>query len=171
MFELAYMLYRIGTSVIHGERRLMKTSGKLCLFYSPSKGGLRNLAQNLLHDLSSYPPPRWTLSPPLVRVFLFIRIGFTRWGFWAFPVTGISFIVGRNIRARRGLFSLCTTKFFFLDLQSLIANLVHQLARVPSDSFVASHFYQHGASASYPLAGYLRDFHVQGYGAHLADER
>ena len=59
----------------------------------------------------------------------------------------------------------------FLDLQSLVANPFHQLTHVPSDSFVDSHFYQHGASASYPLAGYLRDFHVQGYGAHLADER
>ena len=59
----------------------------------------------------------------------------------------------------------------FLDLQSLIVNPFHQLARVPSDSFVDSHFYQHGSSASCPLAGYLRDFHVQGYGAHLADER
>ena len=59
----------------------------------------------------------------------------------------------------------------FLDLQSLVANPFHQLTHVLSDSFVDSHFYQHGASASYPLAGYLRDFHVQGYGAHLADER
>ena len=58
----------------------------------------------------------------------------------------------------------------FLDLQSLVANPFHQLAGVPSDDFVDSHFYQHGASVSYPLAGYLRDFHVQGYGAHLADE-
>ena len=59
----------------------------------------------------------------------------------------------------------------FLDLQSLIANPFHQLAHVPSDSFVDSHFYQHGASASCPLVGYLHDFHVQGCGAHLADER
>ena len=44
LFELAYMLHRICTFVIHGERGLMETSGELCLFYSPSKGGLRNLA-------------------------------------------------------------------------------------------------------------------------------
>ena len=95
----SFKFYRIGTSVIHGERRLVKTSGKLRLFYSPSKGGLRNLAQSLLHDLSSYPPSRRTFSPPLVWVLLFIRIGFTGWSFWAFPVIGIPFIVGRNIRA------------------------------------------------------------------------
>ena len=59
----------------------------------------------------------------------------------------------------------------FLDLHFLIANPFHQLARVPSDSFVDSHFYQHESFASCPLTGYLRDFPVQGYGAHLVDER
>ena len=59
----------------------------------------------------------------------------------------------------------------FLDLQFLIANPFHQLDRIPSDSFVDSHFYQHGSSASCPLVGYLCDSRVQGCGAHLADER
>ena len=59
----------------------------------------------------------------------------------------------------------------FLDLQFLVANPFHQLVRVPSDSFVDSHFYQHGSSASCPLTGYLRDFSIQGYGARLVDER
>ena len=58
-----------------------------------------------------------------------------------------------------------------LGLQFLVANPFHQLARVPSDSFVDSYFYQHGSSASCPLAGYLCDFLVQGYGARLVDER
>ena len=44
LFELAYMLYRICTSVIHGERGLMETPEELYLLYSSSKGGLRNLA-------------------------------------------------------------------------------------------------------------------------------
>ena len=44
LFELAYMLYRICTSVIHDERGLMETPGEFFLLYSPSKGGLRNLA-------------------------------------------------------------------------------------------------------------------------------
>ena len=57
----------------------------------------------------------------------------------------------------------------FLDLQFLVANPFHQLIRVPSDSFVDSHFYQHGSSASCPLAGYLRDFPVHGCGARLVD--
>ena len=61
-------------------------------------------------------------------------------------------------------------KVSFLDLQSLVANPFHQLAHVPSDSFVDSHFYQHEASASCLLVGYLRDSHVQGCGALLTDE-
>ena len=44
LFELAHMLHRIRTSVIHGKRGLMETPGELCLLYSPSEGGLRNLA-------------------------------------------------------------------------------------------------------------------------------
>ena len=81
LFELTHMLHRIRASVIHGERGLMETPGELCLLYSPSKGGLRNLAQNFLHDISSYPFPRWTPSPPLARMLLLTGIGLTRWSF------------------------------------------------------------------------------------------
>ena len=44
LFELTYMLHRIRASVIHGESGLMEALGELHLFYSLSKGGLRNLA-------------------------------------------------------------------------------------------------------------------------------
>ena len=44
LFELTHMLHRIRASVIHSERGLMEALGELCLFYSPSKGGLGNLA-------------------------------------------------------------------------------------------------------------------------------
>ena len=79
LFELAYMLHRICSSIIHGEHGLMETPGELCLFYSSSKGGLRNLAKNFLHDISSYPLPRWTPSPLLARMFLLTRIRLTKW--------------------------------------------------------------------------------------------
>ena len=59
----------------------------------------------------------------------------------------------------------------FLGLRFLIANPFHQLDRIPSDSFVDSHFYQHGSFASCPLAGYLCDFPIQGCGARPVDER
>ena len=44
LFELTHMLHRIRASVIHSERGLMEALGELHLFYSLSKGGLRNLA-------------------------------------------------------------------------------------------------------------------------------
>ena len=59
----------------------------------------------------------------------------------------------------------------FLNLQFLVANPFYQLVHVLSDSFVDSHFYQHVSSASFPLAGYLRDFPIRGCGARLVDER
>ena len=38
LFELAYMLHKIRSSIIHGEHGLMETLGELFLFYSPSEG-------------------------------------------------------------------------------------------------------------------------------------
>ena len=38
LFELAYVLYRIRLTIIYGERWLMETPGKFCLFYSPCEG-------------------------------------------------------------------------------------------------------------------------------------
>ena len=81
LFERTHMLHKIRASVIHGERGLMETLRELCLLYSPSKWGLRNLAQSFLHDISSYSPPRWTSSSPLAGMFLFIGIRLTRWSF------------------------------------------------------------------------------------------
>ena len=78
LFELAHMFHRICASVIHGECGLMETLGKFCLFYSPGEGGFRNLAQNFLHNVSSYSPLRWTPAPPLVRMFLLTGKRFTR---------------------------------------------------------------------------------------------
>ena len=171
LFELAYMFYRIGTYVIHRERRLVKTSRKLCLFYSPSKGGLRNLAQSLLHDLSSYPPSQTNFfssfceSVPLHKN----RIHWVE--FLSIPCNWHLLHHWKKHQSLKGFAFVVHDEVSFLGLQFLVANPFHQLACVPSDSFVDSHFYQHGSSASCPLAGYLRDFPVQGYGAHLIDER
>ena len=57
----------------------------------------------------------------------------------------------------------------FLSPLFLVANPFHQRALTPNGPFVDSHFHQHGSSASYPLAGYLRHFSVQGRGARLVD--
>ena len=141
LFELAHMFYRIGTSIIHGERRLVKTSGKFCLFYSPNKGGLRNLAQSLLHDLRSYPPFQMNffssscVSAPLHKnrihwvEFLNIPCNWHRLHRW------------KKHQSLKGFAFIMHDKVSFLSLQFLVANPFHQLVRVLSDSFVDSHFY------------------------------
>ena len=42
LFELTYVLYRVRSAIIHGERWLVELSRKFCLFYPPCKGWLRN---------------------------------------------------------------------------------------------------------------------------------
>ena len=77
----------------------------------------------------------------------------------------------RKHQSLKGFAFVVHDKVSFLGLQFLVVNPFHQLALVPSGSFVDSHFYQHGLSASCPLAGYLHDFPIQGCGARLVDER
>ena len=167
LFELAYMLHRIDAFVIHGEHGLMETPGEPCLFYSPS--------EPCLHDISSYPPPRWTPSPPFPRLFLLTGIRLTRWSFRAISVTGIWHLASSSSLEEtsklEGVCFCCTQRSLFLDHQSLVANPSHQLAHVLNDLFVDNHFHLCGASANYLLASYPCHFHVQGHGAHPVDER
>ena len=54
LFELTYVLYRVCSAIINGERWLVEPSRKFCLFYPSCKGWLRNLAQRLFHNVNSY---------------------------------------------------------------------------------------------------------------------
>ena len=54
LFELTYVLYMVRSAIIHGKRWLVELSRKFCLFYLSCKGWLRNLAQGLFHNISSY---------------------------------------------------------------------------------------------------------------------
>ena len=92
-------------------------------------------------------------------------------GFLSIPCNWHLFHRWKKHQSWKGFVFIVHDEVSFLDLQSLVADPFHQLAYVPSDFFVDSHFYQHELSASCSLAGYLRDFHVQGCGAHLANER
>ena len=69
LFELTYVLYRVCLAIIHGERWLVESSRKFCLFYPPCKRWFRNLAQRLF--IMSVPTP---LREGLLR--------FLRW--WCF---------------------------------------------------------------------------------------
>ena len=110
LFELGHVLYRIRATVIHGECWLMKTPRKLCLLYSSGKRWFRNLAQSFLHNISSYSPPGWTPAPSFMKMLLLTRKRLIRWSSWSLSVACIFFVIRRNIRTRKGLFPLCSTK-------------------------------------------------------------
>ena len=110
LFELAYVLYRIRSTIIHCECWLMETPGKFCIFYSPCEGWFRNLAQSFLHNISSYSPARLTPAFPFVKMLLLTRKRLIRWSSWPLSVDSIFFVIRRNIRVERGLLPLCSTK-------------------------------------------------------------
>ena len=108
LFELIYVFYRVRSTIIHGERWLVKPSRKFCLFYPPGKRGLRNLAQRLFHNVSSYSFMRRAPAFPLVKMLFLTGEGFAWWGSWPLSVYSVLFIIGRDIRAGRGSLLLCS---------------------------------------------------------------
>ena len=79
LFELTYVLYRICSTIIHGEHWLVEPSRKFCLFYPLCKGWLRNLAQRLFHNVSSYSFAIRAPAFPLVKMLFLIGEGFAWW--------------------------------------------------------------------------------------------
>ena len=62
LFKLAYVLYWIRSTIIHGERWLMEMLG-----------------QNFLHNISSYSPAKWTPTLHFVKMLLLTGKRLTRW--------------------------------------------------------------------------------------------
>ena len=108
LFELTYVFYRIRSAIINGERRLVESPKKFCLFYPPSEGWLRNLTQCLFHNVSSHSFARRdsTFSP--VMALFIIGEGFVWWSSWPLSVNSVLFIIGRDIGAGRGSPLLCS---------------------------------------------------------------
>ena len=119
LFELTYVLYRIRSTIIHGERWLVELSRKFCLFYPPCKEWFRNLAQCLLHNISSYSFARRASAFPLVKMLFLTRERFAWWSSRSLSVHSIFFIVGRDIRVVKGPLLLCS-----LELLLQIINLL-----------------------------------------------
>ena len=136
LFELTYVFYRIRSTIIHDKRWLMETPGKFCLFYPSCKEWFRNLAQGFFHNVSSYSLTRWTLAFPFVKMFLLTRKRLTRWSSWPLSVDSIFFIIGRDIRAGRGLLLLCLTELLFqiinLSLHGFFITLLMSYMTFPS---------------------------------------
>ena len=102
LFELTYVLYRIRLTIIHGERWLMETLGKFRLFYPPCEGRFRNLAQGLLHNISSYSLARGIPAFYFVKILFLIRERLAGWSSRPLSVYSVFFIIGRDIREFKG---------------------------------------------------------------------
>ena len=113
LFELTYVLYKVRSTIIHGERWLMETSRKFGLFYPQCKGWFRDLAQCLFHNSISYSFGRRAPAFPLVKMLFLTGEGFTWWSSRPLSVYSIFFIIGRDIRVRRGPFLFCPTELLF----------------------------------------------------------
>ena len=136
LFELTYVLYRIRSTIIYGEHWLVEPSRKFCLFYPPCKMWFRNLAQCLLHNISSYSFARRAPTFPLVKILFLTRERFAWWSSRPFSVYNIFFIVGRDIRAGRGPLLLCSTELLLqiinLSLHGFFITLLISYMTFPS---------------------------------------
>ena len=136
LFELTYVLYRVCSTIIHGERWLVKPSRKFCFFYPLCKGWLRNLAQHPFHNISSYSFVRRAPAFPLVKMLFLIGEGFAWWSSRPLSVYSIFFIIGRDIRAGRGSLLLCSTELLLqiinLSLQGFFITLPMSYMTFPS---------------------------------------
>ena len=124
LFELTYMLYKVCSAIIHGERRLVESSRKFCLFYPSCKGWFWNLAQCLFHNVSSYSLAGKAPALPSMRMFLFIGEEFTWWSSRPLSVYSIFFVIVEDIRAGRGSFLLCSTELLLQIINLLLHGFI-----------------------------------------------
>ena len=136
LFEPTYVLYRVYSTIIHGERWLVEPFKKFCLFYPPCKGWLRNLAQCIFHNISSYSFTKKAPAFPLVEMLFLTGEGFAWWSSKPLSVYSIFFIIGRDIRARRGPLLLCSTELLLqiinLSLHGFFITLLMSYMTFPS---------------------------------------
>ena len=162
LFELTYVFYRVCSAIIHGERWLVELSRKFCLFYPPCKRWLRNLAQRLFHNVSSYSFARRAPAFPSVKMLFLTGEGFAWWGSWPPSVYSVLFTIGRDIRAGRGSLLLCSIEL----LLQVINHFVHGICDISFENrFYLCGWYVHCLLDSSPDL-----FYVQGRGNHLVDE-
>ena len=110
LFELTYKFYRIRLAIINGERRLMESSRKFCLFYSPYEGWFRNLTQCLFHNISSHSfARRASVFSPVMALFI-IGEEFAWWSSWPLSVNSVLFLIRRDIGVGKGSPLLCSMK-------------------------------------------------------------
>ena len=140
LFELIYVFYRICSAIIHGERRLVESSWKFCLFYPSCEGWLRNLTQCLLHKVSSHSFARRTSTFSSMMALFIVGEGFAWWSSWPLSVNSVFFIIGRDIGAGRRPLLLCSMELLLqvinLSLHGFI--IISLVGDVASPSKMAS---------------------------------
>ena len=140
MFELTYVFYKICLAIINGERRLMESFRKFCLFYPPYEGWFRNLTQCLFHNISSHSfARRASAFSPMMALFI-IGEGFAWWSSWPLSVNSVLFLIRRDIGAGRGSPLLCSMELLLqvlnLSLHGFI--IISPMGEVASPSKAAS---------------------------------
>ena len=72
LIEMAYMLYRVHSTIVDGECWLMELPRKYCPFNLVREGRFGNLVQCFAYSVNSQGSTSWALVSMFVVVFLFI---------------------------------------------------------------------------------------------------
>ena len=124
LFKLTYVLYRVCSAIIHGERWLVESSKKFCLFYPPCKGWFRNLAQCLFHYVNSYSFTRKASAFPLAKMLFFTGKWFTWWNSRSLSIYSIFFIIRGDVRAGRGALLVCSMELLLQIINLLLHGFI-----------------------------------------------
>ena len=79
LVELAYMFYRVHSTIVNGERGLMESSMKFCPLNLTRKMQFGNLVQRLAYSIISQAFTRWAFVPLLVVVLFIVGERLTWW--------------------------------------------------------------------------------------------
>ena len=136
LFELTYVFYKIRLAIINGERRLVESSRKFCLFYLPCEGWLRNLTQCFFHNDNSHSFARRASAFSPVMALFIIGEGFVWWSSWPLSINSVIFIIRREIGVGRGSPLLCLMELLLqvinLSLHDFIIILLVEDVASPS---------------------------------------
>ena len=124
LFKLTYVFYRVCSVIIHGERWLVESSRKFCLFYPPRKRWFRNLAQRLFYNISSYSFARRAPAFPLAKMLFFTGEEFAWWSSRPLSVYVIFFVIRENIKAGKGSLLLCSMKLLLQIINLLLHGFI-----------------------------------------------
>ena len=110
LIEVAFMFYRVRSTIVDGECGMMEPPRKSCPFNLARERLLGNLVQHFAYSFISQAFARRALVPTFVMVFFIVGEGLAGWSSWPSPITSILFTLRGNVRVGGGLFSPCTTQ-------------------------------------------------------------